>query len=110
MQDIREIELRDSGSNANNKIFFEVRASLYVPALHTEGFSIYIYTGSSTKGPSPRNYNFKLGVYYSLNHNHLHTRGIRHKAKQQSPLYKRDKHKAKQQSQSSTTITSTQEG
>ena len=38
MQDIREIELRDSGSNENNKIYFEVRAIALRPHLHTEGF------------------------------------------------------------------------
>ena len=40
MQDIREIELRDSGSNANNKICFEVRATALRPHLHTEGFPL----------------------------------------------------------------------
>ena len=38
MQDIREIEFRDSGSNANIKICFEVRATALRPRLHTERF------------------------------------------------------------------------
>ena len=44
MQDIREIELRDSGLNANTKICFEVRATAVRPRLHTEGFSLYVHT------------------------------------------------------------------
>ena len=40
MLDIREIELRDIGSNANTKICFEVRATAICPRLHTEGFSL----------------------------------------------------------------------
>ena len=93
---------------------------LYVPAFTQKDFH-YVHTGSSTKRPSPRNYNSTLGVHYSslkynhlytrgidtkLSHNHLYTRGIRNKAKTQSPLHMRDK----AQSQISNTITSTQEG
>ena len=91
MQDIREIELRDSGSNANNKICFEVRTTSLSPRLHTE---------PSTKGSSPRNYNSTLGVhYYSLNHNHLYTRGIGTKPKH-NQLYTRGiRHKAEAQPQ-----------
>ena len=78
---------------------------LYVPAFTQKDFH-YVHTGPSTKGPSPRNYNSTLEVhYFSLNnnhlytrgigtksnHNHLYTRGIRHKGKTQSPLHKRDK-------------------
>ena len=105
------------------------------PHLHTEGFSLYVHTGPSTKVPPLKNYNSALRVHNSSlkhnhlytrgigtkpNHNHLYTRGIRHKAKTQiqSPLQKRDRHKAKAQSslhkrdkaQSQITITSTQEG
>jgi len=126
MQDIREIMFRDSRSNANNKICFEIRATALRPAFTQKDF-YYVHTRPSIKGPSPRNYNSTLGVHYSsLNHNHLYTRGIgtkpklnhlytrgigtkpklnhlytrgtRHKAKPQSPLYKRDRHKAKTQS------------
>ena len=81
MQNIREIELRDNGSNANNKICFEVRALLYVPTFTQKNFH-YIHIGPSTKGPSPRNYNCTLGLLYSsLKHNHLYTRGIGTKPK-----------------------------
>ena len=34
----RERELRVNGSNANNEICFEVRATALRPRLHTEGF------------------------------------------------------------------------
>jgi len=43
-QDIRELEFRDSGSNVNNKICFEVRATALRPRLHTEGFPLYVHT------------------------------------------------------------------
>ena len=33
-------ELRDSGSNPNTKICFEVRATALRPRLHTEGFPL----------------------------------------------------------------------
>ena len=54
MQDIREREreLRDSGSIANNKICFEVQATALRPRLHTEGFPLYVHTGSPTEGTS----------------------------------------------------------
>ena len=92
---IRE-RVRDSGSIANNRRCFEVRATALRPRLHTEGFSLYVHSGPSTKGPPPSNYNSTLGVHYSSfkhnhlyirgigtksKHNHLYTRGIRHKAK-----------------------------
>ena len=50
MQDIREIEFKDSGPNANNKICFKVRVTTLRPRLHTEGFSLH--TGPPTKGTS----------------------------------------------------------
>ena len=78
MQDIREIELRDSGSNTNNKICFEIRALLYVPAFIQKDF-YYVQTGPSTKGPLLRNYNSTPGVHYSsLNTQHL----AKHKIKE----------------------------
>ena len=43
MQDIREIELRDSGSNANTKICFEVRVTALRLHLHTKGFPLRPY-------------------------------------------------------------------
>ena len=53
MQDIREIELRDSGSNTNIKICFEVRATALRPRLHTERFSLCphrtFHKGTSTE-------------------------------------------------------------
>ena len=53
MQDKREKKLRDSGSNANNKIGFEVQATALHPRLHTEGFSLCphmtFHKGNSTE-------------------------------------------------------------
>ena len=53
MQDIREIELRDSESNANNKICFELRATSLRPHLHTEEFQLcphkIFHKGTSTE-------------------------------------------------------------
>ena len=40
IQNIREIEFRDSRANANNKICFEIRATALRPRLHTEEFSL----------------------------------------------------------------------
>jgi len=74
--------LRNRGSNANNKICFEVRATALRSRLHIEGFPL-CPPGPSTKGPPLRNYNSTLGVHYSsLKHNHLYTRGIGIKPKQ----------------------------
>ena len=56
MQDIRAKEYRDSGSNANNKICFEVRATALRPRLHTERFSLCLHRtfckGTFHKGTS----------------------------------------------------------
>ena len=57
MQDIREIELRDTGSNANTKICFEIRTTASRPRLHTEGFPPYPHRtfnkGTSTEELQP---------------------------------------------------------
>jgi len=76
MQDIREIEFRDSGSNADIKICFEVRATALRPRLHTEGLSLRPHR-TSHKGNLHRGIcNYKLGVYNSaLQYNHVYTRG-----------------------------------
>ena len=74
MQDIREIELRDSGSNANNKICLSFEPLLYVPAFTQKDFH-YVHTEPSTKRPPLRNYNSTLRVHNSsLKHNLLYTR------------------------------------
>jgi len=56
MQDIREIELRDNGSNATRYIL-RFEPLLYVLAFTQKDF-YYVHTGPSTKGPPPRNYNY----------------------------------------------------
>ena len=114
MQDIREIEFRDSGSNANTKICFEVRATALCPRLHTEGFH-YAHTGPPTKRISIEefiitnlgvhnsslyhNHLYSRGKVQSQNNNHFYTRGIRAQSQTtpQSSLHKRDSHKPKAQ-------------
>ena len=97
MQDIREIEVRDSGSKANTGICFEVRATALRPCLHPEGFSLYahrtFHKGTFTKELQLYNWSTLL---LSQSQSPLHKRD-RHKfkAQTQSPLHKRDRHKAK---------------
>ena len=55
MQDIKEIESRDSESNANTKICFEVQSTALHPRLHREGIQLSTIE-SSTHGPLLRNY------------------------------------------------------
>ena len=55
MYDIKKREFRDSGSNTNTKICFEVRATALRPRLHTKGFSLYVDTGPPTQGTSTEN-------------------------------------------------------
>ena len=104
MQDIREIEFRNSGSNANNKICFEVWATALYPHLHTEGFPLCPHR-TFNKGTFTK----ELQLYtcstllLSQIQSPLHKRDM-HIAKKQTPLHKRDK------AQCQITITSTQEG
>ena len=51
MQDIKR-EFRDSGSIANTKICFEVRATALRPCLHTEGFPLKRPHITPTQGTS----------------------------------------------------------
>ena len=82
MQDIREIEFRRSGSNANTEICFEVRATALRPCLHTEGFPLRPHRISHTWNLHREFGIYKLGVYNSsLQYNHFNTRG---KAQSQS--------------------------
>ena len=119
MQDIREIELRDSGLNTKTEICFKVQATALRPPLHTEGFPLCPHR-TSHKGNLYRGIcNYKVRSTQLLSPtqpalhkrqntkpklNHLYTRGMGTKPKQQSPLHKRDQ----VQSQTTTTITSTQ--
>ena len=106
MQDIREIELRDRGSNANNKICFEVQTTALCPRLHTERFSLYVHTGPSTKGTSTEEFTITNLEYTTpLSNTTTSTQEARHKAKtqSQSPLHMKIGTKP-----NSTTITSTQ--
>ena len=86
MQDNKEREFRDSGSNANTKIRFDVRAMLYVPAFTQKDFQ----TGPPIKGTSTEEFAItKLGVHNSsLQHNHLYTRG-RAQSQNNNHLYTR---------------------
>ena len=86
MQDIKEREFRDSGLIANNKIYFEVRATALRPRLHTEGFSLYVHTGPPTQGTSQiqiRSSQLLSPIKLPLHKRQgtttiTHTRGIRH--------------------------------
>ena len=91
MQDIRDIELRDSGSNANNKICFEARATVLRPRLHTERFPL-LHTGPPTKRTSIKKFAIiNLEYMTPFSNTTTSTQEARHKAKTQSPLHKRDK-------------------
>ena len=95
MQEIREIEFTDSGSDVNTKIYFEVRATALRPRLHTEGFH-YVHTGPPTKGTSTKEFAItNLEYTTSLSNTTTSTQEASHKGKQQSPLHKWDRHKAK---------------
>ena len=90
MQDVREIEFSDTGSNASNKICFEVRATALRLRLQKEGFPLHphriFHKGTTTE---------ELQLY---------TWSTLLLSQMQPLLHKRDK------VQSQTTITSTQEG
>ena len=73
MQDIREIELRDSGSNANNNIS-RFEPLLYVPAFTQKDFH-YVYLDLPQRDLHQGITTLQL-EYTTLNHNHLYTRGI----------------------------------
>jgi len=77
MQDIKERELRDSRSNTNTKIYFEVRATALRLCLHTEGFSLFVHTELLTQGISTEDLgNTTLEYTISLsNKNNLYARG-----------------------------------
>jgi len=94
MQDIREIEFRDSRSNANTKIYFEIRATALRPRLHTEGFSLRPHR-TSHKGNLHRGITTQHLEYTTpLSNTTTSTQEARHKAKtlSQSPLHQRDRH------------------
>ena len=92
MHKIREREFKDSGSNANTKKYFEVRALLYVPAFIQKDFH-NVHTGPPTKGTSTEEFAItnleyttplsntttstqeRQGTKQKLNH--LYTRGIK---------------------------------
>jgi len=70
-------ELRESGSNANTKICFEVRTIALRPRLHTEGFSLFVHTGLPTQGTSIEDLGNTTLEYTTplSNNNNLYTRG-----------------------------------
>ena len=77
MLDIKQRELRDSGSIANTNICFEVRATALRPRLHTEGFSLIVHIGLPTQGTSTENLGNTTLEYTTplSNYNNLYTRG-----------------------------------
>ena len=96
MQDVREIELRDSRSelrdsrsNTNTKICFEVWASALRPRLHTKGLPLYVHTGPPTQGTFTEDLVITNLEYTTpLSNTTTSTQEVRHKAKTQSPLHK----------------------
>jgi len=103
MHNIREsLEIVDQTQTPRNVSRFE--PLLYVPAFTQKDFH-YVHTGPPTKGTSTEEFAItNLEYTTSLSNTTTSTQEVRHKAKTQSPLHKRDK------AQSQTTITSTQEG
>ena len=100
MQGIKEREFRDSGSNANIEICFEVRVTALRSRLHTEGFPLFVHTGLPTQGTSTEglgNTTLEYTTPFSNKYN-IFTRG---KAQQLSPLHL----EGKAQSQSNGKIT-----
>jgi len=81
MQDIREIELKDSGSNTNNKVCFVVRATALRPRHHLEGFPLCPHR------------TFHKGI--STEELQLYTWTTLLLSQTQPPLHKRNRHKAK---------------
>jgi len=70
IQNIREIELRDSQQTKTTRYISRFEPLLYVPAFTKKDFH-YVHKGPPTKGHPLRNYNSTLGVhYFSLKHNH----------------------------------------
>ena len=115
---MRERELRDSGSIANSKICFEVRATTLRLRLHTEGFLLCPHRTSHTGNLHRGITTLHLEYTTPLSNTTTSTQEVRHKVKTtitstqegwlQSQItitsHKRDK------AQSQTTITSTQKG
>ena len=103
MQDIREIEFRDSGSTQTPRYFSRFEPLLYVPTFTQKDFH-YVTQDLPHREPPPRNAIIKLGVHNSsLQHNYLYIRG---KAQSQNSITSKQEGWA----QSQTTITSTEEG
>ena len=104
MQDIREIEFRDSESKETPRYISRFEPLLYVPAFTQKDFHYIVHTGLPTQGTSTEdlgNTNLEYITPLSTN-NKLYTRG---KAQQLSPHTRGIRHLAKP-----ITITSTQEG
>jgi len=85
LQDIREIELRDSGSKANTKICFEVQITALHPHLDIEGFH----------NPLRPYRTFHQGT--STEELQLYTRSTLLLSQTQSPLHKWNGRKARTQ-------------
>ena len=88
--------MRDSGSNINTGIYFEVRATTLRPTFTQKDFD-YDHKRPSTKGPPLRNYNYKLRVHNStLSNSNLYIRGghlAKHKVKKKYNLVIQNDHK-----------------
>jgi len=80
MQDIGEIELRDSGSNANTKICFKVQTTALRPRLHTERFSLRLHR-TYHKETSTEKLQLNTGSTQLFSNTNPSTQEARHKAK-----------------------------
>ena len=75
MQDVREIEFRDSGSTHTTRYVSRFEPLLYVPAFTQKNFH-NVHVGTFTKRPPPKNYNSTFRVHNStLSNTNLYTRG-----------------------------------
>ena len=97
-----KVERKDP--NANKRMCFENQATALCPRRHTEGFSLCPHRTSHIWNLHRRITTLHLEYTTPLSNTTTSTQEARHKAKQQSPLHKRDK------ALSQTTITSTQRG
>ena len=92
MKDIREIEFRDSGSNANTGYVLRFEPLFYVPAFTQKDFH-YVHTGPPVQGTSTEEFAItNLECTTPLSNITTSTHEARHKAKNNNYLYtKRDK-------------------
>ena len=94
---VNKREFRDSGSNANIKIYSRFENPALRPRLHTEGFHYIVHTRLPTQGTSTEDLDkYNLRVHNSSLNKYNLSLEARHKANTISTSQLRDRHKAKQ--------------